>query len=231
MRMPTSKVPVPTTMPVDKSKWLSELHLSNFHNAFYQYRDVRACIGNRGKILIVGPGQGLDLAVFRSQGYEVTTYDIDVDFKPDHLGSVHEMDCFADGQFDVVIASHVLEHMSYSLLDPALRELSRVARHALVYLPYAGRHIDIFIHPVPERGRAPPADQRDTFLAPPIPREAALRRRSALLGDRRPRLLGGCDPTSNGEALRRSRCLSKPALACEHEFCAALAIPTRMRPV
>ena len=141
--MPESKVPAPTTMPVDKIKWLSELHLSNFHNAFYQYRDVRACIGNRGKILIVGPGQGLDLAVFRSQGYEVTTYDIDADFKPDHLGSVHEMDCFGDGQFDVVIASHVLEHMSHSLLEPALRELSRVARHALVYLPYAGRHIDI----------------------------------------------------------------------------------------
>src|SRR5262249_55465803 len=58
---------------------------------------------------------------------------------------VHEMKVFSDGQFDLVIASHVLEHMSFALLDAGLRELSRVARFALVYLPFAGRHIDLSV--------------------------------------------------------------------------------------
>jgi len=130
-------------MPVDKQHWLGQLHASNFHNAFCQYRDIAKCIGATGRILIVGPGQGLDLTVFKSRGYSVTTYDIDAEFRPDHLGSVHDMSRFSDGQFDAVIASHVLEHMSYALFDAALSELARVARCALVYLPYAGRHIDL----------------------------------------------------------------------------------------
>ena len=53
------------------------------------------------------------------------------------------MGCFADGQFDVAIASHVLEHMAFAYFEPALREIRRVARYALIYLPYAGRHADL----------------------------------------------------------------------------------------
>src|SRR5258708_32879657 len=128
-------------MPVDKAVWLSQLHLSNFNNAFCEYRDVQAYT-RAHKILIVGPGQGLEVTVFRSRGYDVTTYDIDREFTPDHLGSVHDMSCFTNKQFDVVIASHVLEHMSFSYFDTALKELGRVAHHALIYLPFAGRHID-----------------------------------------------------------------------------------------
>ena len=132
------------TMAVDdKAEWLGSLGVSNFHNAYYEYRDVGRCVGDGGKLLVVGPGQGLDVAVFRSRGFEVTTYDIDEEFHPDHLGSVHDMSCFGDASFDVVIASHVLEHMAFSLLDAALREIARVGRHALVYLPYAGRHVDL----------------------------------------------------------------------------------------
>lgn len=141
--MPEPPIPAPRPMPVDKEQWLSELHLSNFHNAYYEYRDTRRCIGQAGRILVVGPGQGLGVLVLRSRGYVVTTYDLDADMKPDHLGSVHDMSDFADRAFDLVIASHVLEHMSFALLDSALRELARVARHALVYLPFAGRHIDM----------------------------------------------------------------------------------------
>ncbi|MSQ48411.1 MAG: class I SAM-dependent methyltransferase [Deltaproteobacteria bacterium] len=139
---PSDNIPEPTTMPVNKEAWLAQLHISNFHNAFFEYRDVRACTPAKN-ILIVGPGQGLELTVFKSRGYNVTTYDIDGDFKPDHLGSVHDMSCFASKQFDVVIASHVLEHMSFSYFDTALKELARVAHYALIYLPYAGRHIDL----------------------------------------------------------------------------------------
>jgi len=135
-------VPKPSVMPVDRERWRQELNLSNFINAYYQYRDLQRC-GEVRSVLIVGPGQGLDTEVFKWRGYRVATYDIDETFQPDHLGSVHDMRCFTTGQFDVVIASHVLEHLPVSYLDSSLREIARVGRHALVYLPIAGRHCQL----------------------------------------------------------------------------------------
>lgn len=132
----------PAPMPVDKEAWRSRLHLSNFVNAAHQYEDVVSCTPGK-RLLVIGPGQGLETAVFRSSGFEVVTYDIDVAMAPDVTGSAHDMSCFGNGQFDVAIASHVLEHMAFPFFEPALREMSRVARHALVYLPYGGRHLEL----------------------------------------------------------------------------------------
>ena len=125
-------------MPLDREEWAKQLNLSNFVNSYYQYRDLQLCAGNR--VLVVGPGQGLDVEIFRWRKYQVTTFDIDETFKPDFLGSVHEMKMFANAQFDVVIASHVLEHLPVSYLEAAIAELARVAHYAIIYLPVAGRH-------------------------------------------------------------------------------------------
>lgn len=142
----TADTPAPTVMPVDREAWARELHLSNFTNAYYQYRDVQRC-GDVRSILIIGPGQGLDTAVFRWRGYNVTTFDIDETFKPDVQGSVHDMRMFTARQFDVVIASHVLEHLGVAYLDRALDEIARVGRYALIYLPVAGRHLHVRLLP------------------------------------------------------------------------------------
>jgi len=56
------------------------------------------------------------------------------------VGSVHDMSMFPSGAFDAVIASHVLEHFPEAYLNDALREIARVGRFALIYLPVAGRH-------------------------------------------------------------------------------------------
>ena len=138
--------PPPAVMPLDREAWKRELHFSNFANAYAQYRDVGRC-GDVRTILIIGPGQGLDTAIFRWRGYDVTTFDIDDTFAPNVLGSVHDMRMFADRQFDVVIASHVLEHLAVAYLDAAIDELARVGRFALVYLPVAGRHAQLRVLP------------------------------------------------------------------------------------
>ncbi len=135
-------VPAPTVMPVDRERWRAQIHRSNFVNSWCQYRDVQSC-GDVRRLLVVGPGQGLDTAIFRWAGYEVTTFDIDETFRPDLVGSVHDMPMFGDAQFDVVVASHVLEHMAVPYLDRALAELARVARHAVVYLPVHGRQVQL----------------------------------------------------------------------------------------
>ena len=139
-------VPEPAPMPVDREAWRRELHLSNFVNTAYQLRDLETCAGVR-RVLIVGPGQGLDAHVLRWRGYEITTFDIDETFGPDHVGSVHDMARFGDEAFDAVVASHVLEHLAVPHLDTALAEIARVARYALVYLPIAGRHLQARLYP------------------------------------------------------------------------------------
>ena len=126
-------------MPVDREKWFGELNLSNFVNTYYQYRDIEKLARCR-RVLIVGPGQGLDAVVLRWRGYEVTTLDVDETYRPDLVASVHSMDAFRDLEFDVVLASHVLEHLPLSFLNVSLREIARVGRFALIYLPVAGRH-------------------------------------------------------------------------------------------
>jgi SAM-dependent methyltransferase len=140
-------VPEPAVMPIDREAWRRELNLSNFVNSYYQYRDVLACGTGVRKLLIIGPGQGLDTAMFKWLGYEVTTFDIDATFEPDVIGSVHAMTMFGDRQFDVVLASHVLEHLAVAYLDTAIDELARVARFAVVYLPIAGRHMQLRLIP------------------------------------------------------------------------------------
>ena len=132
-------IPSPSVMPVDRETWAGELHLSNFVNTYYQYRDLRLC-GDMKKLLIIGPGQGLDTQVLKWREYEVTTFDIDKTFNPDVVGSVHDLSMFDDGCFDVVIASHVLEHLAVPYLDCCLSELARVGKYCLIYLPVSGRH-------------------------------------------------------------------------------------------
>lgn len=140
--MRPSEVPKPTVMPVDRTAWREQLNLSNFVNSYYQYRDLQSCEGVR-TVLIIGPGEGLAVQVLKWRGYTVTTLDVDDVFRPDYLGSVHDMSMFRDDQFDVVIASHVLEHLAEPYLDKSLQEIARVGRHALIYLPVAGRHMQL----------------------------------------------------------------------------------------
>ena len=95
MRTPT--VPAPSVMPVDRERWRRQLDLSNFVNAYYQYRDVQR-FGDSRRVLVVGPGQGLQTEVLRWRGHHVSTLDIDSTFEPDVVGSVHHMPMFADAQ-------------------------------------------------------------------------------------------------------------------------------------
>lgn len=133
-------------MPVDRQAWANELHLSNFVNTYAQYRDLQQ-FPNCRSILVIGPGQGLDTAVLRWRGYQVSTFDIDTTFSPDYIGSVHDLSQFADRQFDAVIASHVLEHLAEPYLDRCLQELARVARYSMIYLPIHGRHLHLRFMP------------------------------------------------------------------------------------
>ncbi|MBM3210858.1 MAG: class I SAM-dependent methyltransferase [Deltaproteobacteria bacterium] len=137
--MKQAEIPLPDVMKFDRQEWAKQLHLSNFVNTYYQYRDLLLC-KNIKRVLIIGPGQGLSTVLLRWRDYDVITLDIDETFKPDHIGSVHDMSMFEDGQFDAVVCSHVLEHLAEPYLNTSLKEIARIGRYALIYLPIAGRH-------------------------------------------------------------------------------------------
>ena len=135
-------VPEPSPMGIDTQAWANEVNLSNMVNVHYEYRDALELDDVR-KVLLIGVTNGVEADFLSSRGLQVTTFDIDPTFGPDELGSCDDLSRFSDRQFDLVIASHVLEHLPLPRLDVALREIARVARFALIYLPVAGRCISV----------------------------------------------------------------------------------------
>jgi hypothetical protein len=133
---------MPSPMPVDRPLWAKQLNMCNFINSYYQYRDVKS-LPSCEKVLIVGPGQGLDAEILKWRGYNVKTFDIDETFSPDFIGSVHDLSRFQNLEFDAIIASHVLEHLPVNFLDSALKEMARVAKYSIIYLPVHGMHLHL----------------------------------------------------------------------------------------
>lgn len=129
-------------MPHKASQYGLNISPANFANAFCQVRD---CVElNPQNALLVGIGTNITPILLRVKyGIQVTTLDIDSEFEPDIVGSVSDMQMFHDKQFDVAIVSHVLEHLPFSLFFKSLCEIGRVSKHALIYLPYGGRHVEL----------------------------------------------------------------------------------------
>ena len=128
-------------MPVDAERYRNAISLTTFVNSYYQVRDVLRF--SPRSVLIVGVGTGIEPVLLRHRfGLAVTTLDIDARFQPDVVGSVHDLSAFRPDQFDVALVSHVLEHMPFAYFEPALEQLARVARNAVIYLPYGGRHLE-----------------------------------------------------------------------------------------
>jgi Methyltransferase domain len=132
----------PDKMPHDAHEYSQRTSLTNYINAYYAVRDVMSY--QPKSVAIVGVGVGLEQIVLRDKyGIDVVTCDIDHGFKPDVVCSIHDMSMFADAKFDVMLVSHVLEHLPGRFFESALAEIARVARHAVIYLPYGGRHARI----------------------------------------------------------------------------------------
>lgn len=91
---------------------------------------ARVC-GDAGRVLEVGVGSGHVAWLLQRWGYEVTTLDIEPDLAPDVVADVCEIP-LPDDSVDCALAAEVLEHLPFDRFAPALRELARVSRRAVV---------------------------------------------------------------------------------------------------
>ncbi|WPJ94991.1 class I SAM-dependent methyltransferase [Coraliomargarita algicola] len=82
-------------------------------------------------VMEVGSGPGVYKWVLAKEGIPVTTVDIAEDLHPDVVGSVLDLP-FEDKCFDLSCAFQVLEHLPYASFIPAIKELRRVARKAVI---------------------------------------------------------------------------------------------------
>lgn len=114
----------------------------NHWNAFwYQLQEIQSF--NPESVLIVGKGIGVIDDILKSNGVDVTTFDIDTKLHPDVVGDVRMLTrYFNREQFDVAVCCEVLEHIPYKVFTECLAHLGYVSRKGVVIsLPYNGMFI------------------------------------------------------------------------------------------
>lgn len=136
---------------VNKSHYAfdSYMHKARWISVWHQLDEVKKL--NPKRVLEVGPGLGVFKSVAGLINIGVETLDIDPELKPDYLVSVFDMP-FDDGEFDVVCAFQMLEHLPFEKSIEAFKEMVRVANNYIVIsLPNAATRWPIKIH-IPKLG-------------------------------------------------------------------------------
>lgn len=141
-----------TEIQVDAShyEW-SPYHVKGRWVSFWHQVDEVITTG-AATCLEIGTGSGVVSDALRRFGVAVTTVDIDPALGVDRVGDVRSLPA-ADGEFDTVLCSQVLEHLPWEDVPQAVAELRRVCRtHAIVSLPQSGTDLALDVA-VPKLGR------------------------------------------------------------------------------
>lgn len=96
-------------------------------------------------ILEIGPGNGLVTDILRKIGFSVRTLDLDPGVQPDIVADIADpkLSVLA-GQYDLVIAAEVLEHVTFADALAVLRKLKDIAPRVILTLPYTSDHSRLF---------------------------------------------------------------------------------------
>ncbi len=99
-------------------------------------------------ILEIGVGEGVFSGYLKNHyagKIAVASLDCDSELSPDVIGDVRRLP-FAEGEFDLVCAFEVLEHLPFEEFSAALIEMKRVSKKFVVIsLPHWGRHFSFSI--------------------------------------------------------------------------------------
>ncbi len=123
---------------VDRSHYEGQAYRSSERWMSYWHQLVMVRRNDPKTVLEIGVGEGLVARELELGGVKVTTVDIAEDLHPDVVGSVMALP-FADNSFDLVLAAEILEHIEFSDVPVALREIARVARaQVVISVPHPG---------------------------------------------------------------------------------------------
>ena len=131
---------------VNKDSYRFEKYSDTSRWASYYYQLKETLRLEPKSILEIGTGDGVfKNYILSNTDIEYTSIDVAEDLHPDVVGSVTKLP-FKDGEFDIVCAFEVLEHIPFSDFEKALSEIRRVAgKYAVVSLPHFGPPIQFFI--------------------------------------------------------------------------------------
>jgi hypothetical protein len=92
---------------------------------------------------VVGLGDGILSAILRAKNISTSTFDFDLDLRPDIVGDVREiLDHISEKSYDVVLCCQVLEHIPYEAFESTLRALVSVARQRVILsIPYRHKRL------------------------------------------------------------------------------------------
>lgn len=108
--------------------------LNRFISYYYQV-DLASELEPK-KILEIGMGNGFFSDYMKKLGFSITTCDFDANLKPDVVADVRQLP-FKDGEFDLITAFEILEHIPFEDVPKALEGLKRVtSRYAVISMPY-----------------------------------------------------------------------------------------------
>lgn len=82
-------------------------------------------------VLEIGPGSGIVSEILKKMNIRVTTLDIDPRLEPNICADVAHLP-FVSDSFDSILAAEILEHIPFSEVAVALKELARVSRKAII---------------------------------------------------------------------------------------------------
>ena len=106
-------------------------YLSRERWVSFWYQIMEVCKTSPAKALEIGPGPAIASEILKKMSVKVTTLDIDPKLNPNICADVTMLP-FINKSFDTVLAAEILEHIPFDEVPKALKELSRVAKKAII---------------------------------------------------------------------------------------------------
>jgi len=117
--------------PQVNPKYFTSAYLSRERWISFWYQIMEVNKTSPLKVLEIGPGPAIVSEVLKKMNVRVITLDIDHRLFPEVCADVTALS-FTDKSFDTVLAAEILEHIPFNEVPKALKELSRVAKKAIV---------------------------------------------------------------------------------------------------
>lgn len=109
-------------------------NLERFSSYLSQIKTILSL--NPKKVLEIGVGNKITSNYLRTEGVQITTCDIDKNLNPDIVADIRELP-FNEDDFDLITAFEVLEHIPFSDVESALRQLHRISKKkVIISIPY-----------------------------------------------------------------------------------------------